>query len=126
MYSFLKEGEFLQITIEDAGQVTGFVSRYGDGDSDRGTFIDQFFKEGKRDGTRLTFATKTVHSVWYEFHGAFERGSGKTHDDEAYYLLKGTLTEFREAADKKVTANPRAVTFKSFPQDRGATSPPGD
>lgn len=29
MYTFLKEGEFLQVTVEDEGHVTGFVSRYG-------------------------------------------------------------------------------------------------
>src|SRR5260370_11599550 len=30
MYSFLRDGEFVQITVEDQGRVTGFVSRYGD------------------------------------------------------------------------------------------------
>ncbi|MGA8540989.1 MAG: hypothetical protein WB566_15920, partial [Terriglobales bacterium] len=29
MYSFLREGEFVQLTVEDQGNVTGFVSRYG-------------------------------------------------------------------------------------------------
>jgi hypothetical protein len=28
MYSFLKEGEFVQLTVEDAGRVTGFISRF--------------------------------------------------------------------------------------------------
>ena len=50
MYSFLKEGEFVQVTVEDAGHVTGFVSRFGDQDSDKGVFLDQFFKAGKLDG----------------------------------------------------------------------------
>jgi hypothetical protein len=27
MYTFLKEGEYVQLTVEDAGQVTGFISR---------------------------------------------------------------------------------------------------
>src|SRR3982074_3248034 len=35
MYSFLKEGEFVQVTVEDGAQLTGFVSRYGNGDSDK-------------------------------------------------------------------------------------------
>jgi hypothetical protein len=61
MYSFLKDGEFVQITVEDGGRVTGFISRYGDGD--RGTFIVQFFKQGQLDGARLTFITQTVHAV---------------------------------------------------------------
>ena len=51
MYSFLQDGEFVQITVEDEGRVTGFISRYGDSDSDRGAFLDQFFKQGKLDGT---------------------------------------------------------------------------
>ncbi len=46
MYTFLREGEFVQVTIEDAGRVTGFVSRYGDLESDRGAFLDHFFKQG--------------------------------------------------------------------------------
>jgi hypothetical protein len=126
MYTFLKEGEFVQITIEEAGRVTGFVSRYGDGESDRGAFLDQFFKQGKLDGAKLNFTTETVHAVWYEFHGAFERGSGKTPADEAYHLVKGTLTEYREDAGKPAVAKSREVTFKSFPQDLGAASPPAD
>src|SRR5277367_1305338 len=69
MYSFLQDGEFLQVTVEDAGNVTGFVSRYGDSDSDRGTFLDQFFKQGKLDGSKLSFTTDTVHGVWYDFQG---------------------------------------------------------
>ena len=117
MYSFLRDGEFVQITIEDAGRVTGFVSRYGDSESDRGAFLDQFFKQGKLDGTKLSFTTDTVHGVWYEFKGAIERGEGKTLADEAYYLLRGTLTESRTDANKKVTSKSQAVTFKSFPRD---------
>ena len=117
MYSFLQEGEFVQITVEDAGRVTGFVSRYGDSESDRGTFLDQFFKQGKLDGTKLTFTTDTVHGVWYDFTGTIDRGPGKTPADEAYYILKGTLTEYRTDANKKVTSTSHEVQFKSFPRD---------
>jgi hypothetical protein len=117
MYSFLQDGEFVQLTIEDDGRVTGFVSRYGDSESDRGAFLDQFFKQGKLDGTKLSFATDTVHGVWYEFMGRVEHGEGKTPADEAYYIMKGTLTEFRSDADKKVTSKSHTVAFKSFPRD---------
>jgi hypothetical protein len=116
MYSFLQEGEFVQITVEDEGRVTGFVSRYGDGESDRGAFLDQFFKEGKLEGQKLSFTTQTVHGVWFEFKGSLERGTGKTPNDEAYHVLKGTLTEFRTDANKKTTSKSREVVFKSFPQ----------
>jgi len=117
MYTFLKEGEFVQVTIEDAGRVTGFVSRYGDGESDRGAFLDQFFKQGKLDADKLSFTTETVHGVWFDFSGTTERGAGKTSADEAYHVLKGTLIEYRSDVNKKVSSQSREVTFKSFPQN---------
>lgn len=123
MYSFLRDGEFVQITVEDAGQVTGFVSRYGDLESDKDAFLDHFFKEGKLNGNKLTFTTETVHGVWFEFTGAVNRGSGKQPGEEAYYILNGTLVEHTTDADKKISSRSREVAFKSFPQDM-APSPP--
>jgi hypothetical protein len=120
MYSFLRDGEFVQLTIEDAGRVTGFVSRYGDLESDHGQFLDHFFKPGTLDGKKLTFTTETVHGVWYEFRGTIERGPGKSPGDEAYYLLKGTLIQSTTDASKKTSSKSREVAFKSFPQDLDA------
>ena len=117
MYSFLQDGEFVQLTVEDKGRVTGFISRYGDLESDRGEFLDLFFKEGKLEATSLSFTTQTVHGVWYEFKGTVERGPGKSPGDEAYYLLKGTLVQNTTDANKKTTAKSRDVDFKSFPKD---------
>ena len=119
MYAFLQDGEFVQVTLEDAGRVTGFVSRYGDLESDRGAFLDQFFKKAKLDGKKLTFTTDTVHGVWYEFKGTVERGEGKNLGDEAYYVLKGTLMQYSTDGNKKTVAKSREVSFKSFPQDFG-------
>ena len=115
MYTFLKDGEFVQISVEDEGRVTGFVSRYGEGDSDKGAFLDQFFRSGKLDGDKLTFSTETVHGMWFEFKGAVERGEGKNPSDEAYYVLKGTLTDNTSDAEKKVTTHTREVVMKQFP-----------
>jgi len=123
MYSFLREGEFVQVTVEEAGHVTGFISRYGERESDRGAFLDHFFKEGKLDGVRLTFTTETVHAVWFDFRGTIERGEGKEPGDEAYYLLKGTLTEYSTDENKKTSSRAREVALKSFPQD--VTPQPG-
>jgi hypothetical protein len=140
MYSFLREGEFVQITVEDHGQVTGFVSRYGDSDTDRDVFLDHFFKSGQLDGTHLTFATDTVHGISFEFRGTIGRGVGKMPGDEAYYELKGTLVDNivdeaikkddlkKEALKKngpkqdvppKTSARSREIVMKSFPQDLG-------
>ena len=117
MYTFLKEGEFVQVTVEDAGHVTGFVSRFGDGESDKGAFLDQFFKTGKLDGNKLTFTTEVVHGVTFDFKGTIDRGEGKNPGDEGYFVLKGTLTENASDVNKKVTSHSREVLFKMFPQD---------
>lgn len=117
MYTFLKEGEFVQVTVEDEGRVTGFVSRFGDGESDKGAFLDQFFKNGKLEGDKLSFATEIVHGVSFDFKGTVERGEGKNPGDEAYFVLKGTLTENASDVNKKVTSHPREVSFKMFPQE---------
>ena len=123
MYMFLKEGEFVQVTVEDAGQVTGFVSRYGDGESDKGAFLDQFFKSGKLDGNKLTFTTETVHGVWFDFKGTVERGEGKAPGDEGYYVLKGTVTENSTDVNKKVSSRSVNVILKMFPQHAGPAPP---
>ena len=117
MYSFLKEGEFVQVTVEEAGRVTGFVSRYGDLESDKGAFLDQFFKTGKLEGTSLTFTTDVVHGTAYEFKGTVGRGEGKKPGDEAYYVLKGMLTERVTDVNQKTSSKSREVTFKAFPAE---------
>jgi hypothetical protein len=100
--------------------VTGFVSRYGEGETDQGAFLDQFFKQGKLEGKKLTFTTEIVHGVWYEFKGTVERGEGKNVGDDSYYVLKGTLKQYTSAADKKTSSKSREVVFKAFPADLGA------
>jgi hypothetical protein len=117
MYSFLREGEFVQVNVEQQGRVTGFVSRYGDTENDRGVFLDHFFKQGKLDGNQLTFTTETVHGISFEFRGSVERGEGKNPGDEAYYVLKGTLIENKLDDAKKVSSQSRTVALKSFPQE---------
>jgi len=74
----LKDGEFIQITLEDKGKVSGFVSRYGDSESDKGTFLDQFIKSGNANGKQVSFTTESVHGVTYTFEGALieDRASG--------------------------------------------------
>jgi hypothetical protein len=119
MYTFLREGEFVQVTVEEAGHVTGFISRYGDSESDQGAFLDQFFKVGKLEGHNLSFTTQTVHDTWFEFKGTVDRGPAKTRAQEGYYLLKGTLTEYVTDLAKKVSAKTREVEFKLFPEDAG-------
>jgi hypothetical protein len=118
MYTFLREGEFVQVTVEDEGKVSGFISRFGDSEADKDTFLDQFFESGKLDSNHLSFTTKNVHGSWFTFEGTLERGSGKRPDEEGYFVIRGTLNRFQSDADKKKTSqNSRRVEFKSFPRD---------
>lgn len=118
MYSFLKDGEFIQITLEEKGKVSGFISRYGDSANDKGTFLDQFIKSGNSNAKQVTFTTESVHGVTYTFEGAFDRGPGKKPQEEAYFVLRGTLTRNVGSPDGKSTATQtRQVEFRSFPRD---------
>jgi hypothetical protein len=121
MYTFLKDGEFVQLTVEEDISITGFISRFAEGPSDKGAFLDQFFKTGKLEGNKLTFTTEVVHGVSFDFKGTIERGEGKNPGDEAYFVLKGTLTENTSDVNKKVTSNSREVAFKMFPEDASPT-----
>ncbi len=114
MYTFLQDGEFVQLSVQE-GRLTGFVSRYEDGE--KSLFVDHFFSEGAVNGLDLSFKTKIVHGVWFEFKGRVERGPGKTRAEEAYYVVRGTLVRYTEDANKKASAQTREVSFKSFPED---------
>lgn len=115
MYTFLQEGEFVQINLEEGKRLTGFISRYSD--SEKALFVDHFFEKAEFHDHDLRFTTRKVHGVWFEFKGAASRGPGKTRDAEAYYVIKGTLTQYTSNASQVVTAKEREVTFRSFPQD---------
>lgn len=118
MYTFLREGEFIQVTVEEEGKVSGFISRFGDSDADKNEFLDQFFESGKLESSHLTFTTKNVHGSWFTFDGTLGRGAGRKPEEEGYYLIRGTLTRFQSDPDKKnTTQSSRRVEFKSFPRD---------
>jgi hypothetical protein len=116
LYSFLHEGEFVQIEVND-GKVTGLVSRFKSEDPEKPEFVDQFFDQARLDGITLTFRTKPSDGVWFEFSGMVERGPAKTPADEGYWNIRGKLTEHRTAADGKVTQKLHQLVLKSFPQD---------
>jgi len=115
MYSFLQEGEFVQINVEEGNRLTGFISRYSD--SEKASFVDQFFEKAELHDHDIRFTTRKVHGVWFEFKGSISRGPGKTRDQEAYYAIKGVLTQYTADANQAVSAKEREVTFRSFPQD---------
>lgn len=114
MYSFLREGEFVQINLEQDG-VSGYISRQGDLESDRGAYLDQFFDKASVEGHDVSFTTRPLHGVVFEFKGRFERGEAKSKTSDGYYVLRGTLTEVVSSGDKK-TARSREVAFKLLAQ----------
>lgn len=116
MYTFLREGEFVQLTVED-GRLSGYVSRFGDTDSDKGQFIDQFFDKTSLTGDHLTFNTKTVHGVWYDFTGTITTATGKQPAQEGFHVMKGTLIQHATDAKGAEKTVQRQVEFKSFPAD---------
>lgn len=117
MFTFLKEGEFVQLTVED-GQLSGFISRFGDTESDKGQFIDQFFDKASLNGDHLYFKTKTVHAVWYELDGTLTAVAGKQKGEEGYRVIRGKLTLHTTDAKDADHASERTVEFKSFPDMR--------
>jgi len=117
MYTFLKEGEFVQLTVEE-GKVSGFVSRFGDTESDKGEFIDQFFDKASLEGSHLSFKTKTVHALWFEFDGTISVAPGKKVGDEGYRVIRGKLTLHASDAKGNDQASEKTVELKSFPDLR--------
>lgn len=121
MYSFLKEGEFVEVDVDEGG-VSGFISRIAESDSDKGAVLDHMFSKATFDGTNLWFTTRELHGVSYEFRGKIVRGEGKQPGNEGYYVIKGTLTEKAVDANKKPSARQREVELKSFPSDAQPTA----
>lgn len=151
MYTFLQEGEFVQINVERAQpsvegaresvqesrtrmtrtpetagsapaavpkspRVTGFISRFGDLESDKGAFLDHFFLKATLYGNEISFTTRTVHGVWFEFKGKVERGTAQKPAEEGYYIIRGALKRNSvDAATKKTASQSRELVMKSFP-----------
>jgi len=115
-YSFVRDGETLQINVEEDG-VHGWITRFGESDADKGQRIDQFFDKAALAGDQLSFTTKVIHGVWFEFHGKVARGPGKSRAEEGYYVIRGTLKQFTSDADQHVSAREREVEFKLFPEE---------
>lgn len=115
-YSFLREGEYLQITVEN-GKLSGYLSRFGDADSDKGQFINQFFDKTRLEGSRLTFDTKIVHGVSYDFSGVVSTTPGKKPGEEGYRVIRGRLIEHTTDEKQQEKTLQRQVEFKSFPEE---------
>ena len=115
-YSFLQDGEDVQLN-QSGNKIDGYIERFSDSDSDRETMLQHTFAKSALDGDKISFTTKPVHAVWYEFKGKVERGAAKTRAEDGYYQLVGTLTEHRQKDGKDAGAKSRQVALKLFAEE---------
>src|SRR4051794_2738636 len=85
LYSFLRDGESVQITLDELPSATkkevpvsGYISRLGSSDSDKDQILDIWIKTGTTDGDNIRFTTKQVHGLFYDFVGHVRRGEAKS------------------------------------------------
>jgi hypothetical protein len=124
MYSFQRDGEYVQITLDPAPtpqtdwtkplNVTGFISRYGTADTDKDQFLDHFFKSGSLVGDKLSFQTRAVHGVSYDFEGKVAHGDAKSWAKDGYYVISGKLTEHTTDAKGNAKSRTRDIALKSY------------
>ena len=110
-YTFLHSGDTLEIII-DADSVSGYVVRRGDRGNDKGMMLTHFFQSASVEGHDVSFTTKSIHGVWFEFAGRFERGKAKTRAGDGYYVLKGELKEFSSEDSGGNKVRSRRAEFK--------------
>jgi hypothetical protein len=120
-YTFLRDEDDLQINLQN-GKLDGYVTRYGDTESDKAVQLQHLIEKSSLTGDELSFTTSKIHGVWFEFKGKVRRGDGKTPAEEGFYVLEGTVTRYETGADKRITAKSREVQFRSLPSDFGITA----
>lgn len=121
-YEFLHRDEMLQLTVEPQQsaaekKVTGFVSRHGELESDRGTPLDHWIHNGILRGDELHFRTTTIHGVWFEFSGRIVRGPARSRSERGEWVIQGKLTEHIIGPDRKDSAQSREVAFHALPDE---------
>ena len=88
--------EVIEIILNGDGsdvRLQGYLTRMGDGVSDRGAPLTYFFARTTVNPTQLTFITRQVHGLWWSFAGKIDRGNAQMSTQKGYYFLNGTLTE---------------------------------
>jgi hypothetical protein len=86
----LGSGETVDVELEPE-RLSGYITRFGDRESDQGTPLTFFFATSRLAGQRLAFTTRQIHGVWFSFEGTIVRGPARTREQQGYYLLEGRL-----------------------------------
>jgi hypothetical protein len=97
-------------------RLQGYLTRMGDGTSDRGAPLTYFFARTTVSPTQLTFITKQVHGVWWSFAGTIDRGTVQSNAQKGYYFLNGTLTEHFDTGQSA----PRRVSLPLLPEGQSS------
>jgi hypothetical protein len=95
-YRFRDDAQGVRIISHD-GEISGYLLKFGKGISDKDMVLGYDFSEVAGTRNQLYFTTRQVHGVWYGFEGQVVQQHGLSHDDQANYILQGTLTEHDEA-----------------------------
>jgi hypothetical protein len=77
--------------------------------------LDLWIKTGTLDGDHVSFTTKPIHGLWYEFDGRVRRGDAKSKDKEGYIVIDGTLIEHNIDRRGRSNAQKRQISMRSFP-----------
>jgi hypothetical protein len=94
--------------------LSGYISRLGNEDSDRGAALTFLFEHTALNGERLSFTTRMVHGVWFSFDGTIVRGPGRTRTEDGYYLLEGELVEHDAAQRTQAQSNVRLKLNRQY------------
>ncbi len=86
----LGSGEMVDVELEPE-RLSGYITRFGDRESDQGTPLTFFFATSRLAGQRLAFTTRQIHGVWFSFEGTIVRGPARSREQQGYYLLEGRL-----------------------------------
>jgi hypothetical protein len=97
---------------DDQVRLQGYLTRIGDGVSDRGAPLTYFFARTTVNPAKLTFITRQVHGVWWSFIGSIDRGSVQSNLEKGYYFLNGMLTEHFDNGQSA----PRRVSLPLLPE----------
>jgi hypothetical protein len=129
-YRLSSSEEFLQLNLqplpaateeeeeqEPARRLTGFLSRRGDTESNRGAVLDHFLTLGRARGQEVEFTTRPIHGVWFRFSGRVERGPGETRSQPGYFVLRGRLTRYVRDSHDALHERRREVELPSLPPD---------
>jgi hypothetical protein len=111
--------EVIEIILNGDGnavRLQGYLTRIGDGTSDRGAPLTYFFARTTVSPTQLTFITKQVHGVWWSFAGTIDRGTVQSNAQKGYYFLNGTLTEHFDTGQSA----PRRVSLPLLPEGQSS------